>query len=388
MPVLPRLRSKVLFLGSILGLTVLWPFAFLIFRANRIAPGEGLSLFQAVPWPAWLGLILFWGYFLLRSFAGSERIRTLELVPAALAPSCLLFIVGESATEILSQAQPYARVSMGPGVWISLIAFFILLVALYSRTGSGRGVYIPLGVGAALALWVLASGQLKDLSLVTELIQRRERFVSELVNHLWITGLSVGLSTLAGVPLGFIVFRRAWLRDKTFYILNIVQTIPSLALFGLLIAPLAMLITAVPLLKELGLRGIGWTPAIIALTLYAMLPIVRNTYAGFAAVEPELAEAGRGMGMNRVQLLFLVELPRALPILLSGLRIACVQNVGNTAVAALIGAGGLGVFIFQGLGQSALDLIMLGAVPTILLAVGVDALFQLLIRLATPRGLR
>jgi osmoprotectant transport system permease protein len=91
--------------------------------------------------------------------------------------------------------------------------------------------------------------------------------------------------------------------------------------------------------------------------------------------------------MSRLQLLFLVEVPRALPIILSGLRIACVQNVGNTAVAALIGAGGLGVFIFQGLGQSALDLIMLGAVPTILLAVGVDALFQLLIRLVSPGGL-
>jgi osmoprotectant transport system permease protein len=138
----------------------------------------------------------------------------------------------------------------------------------------------------------------------------------------------------------------------------------------------------------MGIQGIGWTPAVIALTLYAMLPVVRNTYAGLAGVEPELVEAGKGMGMSRVQLLVFVELPRAFPIVLGGLRIACVQNVGNTAVAALIGAGGLGVFIFQGLGQSALDLIMLGAVPTILLAVGVDALFQVLIRLVTPRGLQ
>ena len=388
MPVPLRLRSKVLLVGSVLGLTAVWPLEFLVFRSNRIVPGEGLFLLQAAPWPAWLGLILFWGYFLLRSFAGSERIRTAELLPAALAPSCLLFVAGEAATEILARAQPYARVSMGPGIWVGLIAFFILLVALYPRTGGGRGAAIPLGAGGALLLWVLASGRLTDLSLVTELIQRQERFVAELVNHLWIAGLSVGLSTLAGIPLGFVVFRKAWLREKTFSVLNIVQTIPSLALFGLLITPLALLAAAVPLLKELGLRGIGWTPAIIALTLYAMLPIVRNTYAGFAEVEPELAEAGRGMGMSRAQLLFLVELPRALPIVLSGLRIACVQNVGNTAVAALIGAGGLGVFIFQGLGQSALDLILLGALPTILLAVGVDALFQLLIHLATPKGLR
>ena len=383
-----RLRSKVLFVGSVLGLTTVWPFDFLVFRANRIEPGTGLSLIHALPWQAWLGLILFWGYFLCRAFIGKEQIRIVELALPALAPAGLLFFAGDAATRILSQAQPYARVSLGPGVWIAVIALFILLIALFSRVGGWKGKYLPFAAGAALMLWVLASGQLKDLSLVTELLQRRERFAAELVNHVWITGLSVSLSTLAGVPLGYVLLRRAWLREKSFSVLNIVQTIPSLALFGLLIAPLAFLATAVPLLEDLGVKGIGWTPAVIALTLYAMLPIVRNTYAGFAGVESDLLEAGQGMGMSRLQLLFLVELPRAMPIVLSGLRIACVQNVGNTAVAALIGAGGLGVFIFQGLGQSALDLIMLGALPTILLAVLVDSLFQVLIRLVTPKGLR
>jgi len=388
MPVLPHLRSKVLLVGSLLGLSAAWPLDFLIFRENRIVEGQGIPLLQAAPWFAWLGFFLFWGYFLTRSFSGSERIRAFELVPAALAPPCLLFFLGEAATRILSTAQPYARVSMGPGIWISAVALFILLVDLYSRYGREKAKYLPLGTSAILVLWISASGQLNDLSLLTELIQRKARFAAELGNHLWITGVSVGLSTLGGIPLGFAVFRRAWLREKVFSILNIVQTIPSLALFGLLIAPLSLLAATVPLLKEMGIQGIGWTPAVIALTLYAMLPVVRNTYAGLAGVEPELVEAGKGMGMSRVQLLVFVELPRAFPIVLGGLRIACVQNVGNTAVAALIGAGGLGVFIFQGLGQSALDLIMLGAVPTILLAVGVDALFQVLIRLVTPRGLQ
>lgn len=388
MPVLPHLRSKVLLVGSLLGLSAVWPLDFLIFRENRIVEGQGISLLQAAPWFAWLGFFLFWGYFLTRSFSGNERIRAFELVPAALAPPCLLFFLGEAATRILSTAQPYARVSMGPGIWICAVALFILLVDLYSRYGRKKAKYLPLGASAILVLWIAASGQLNDLSLLTELIQRKARFVAELFNHLWITGVSVGLSTLGGIPLGFAVFRRAWLREKVFSVLNIVQTIPSLALFGLLIAPLSLLAATAPLLKEMGVQGIGWTPAVIALTLYAMLPVVRNTYAGLAGVEPELVEAGRGMGMSRLQLLVFVELPRALPIVLGGLRIAFVQNVGNTAVAALIGAGGLGVFIFQGLGQSALDLIMLGAVPTILLAVGVDALFQVLIRLVTPRGLQ
>lgn len=388
MPLLPPLRSKVLLLGSILGLSAIWPLDFLIYRENRIVQGHGLSVVQSFPWFAWMGLIAFWAYFLIRSFAGGERVKGLELFAAALAPPSLFLFVGHAATRILSQAQPHARVSMGPGVWICLVALFVLLVALYTRMSRGMIKHAALGLGTACTLGVLVSGHLNDLSLLTELLQRKARFAGELANHLWITGVSVGLSTLAGVPLGLAVFRKAWLREKTFSVLNIVQTIPSLALFGLLIAPLSVLAATVPLLQELGIRGIGWTPAVIALTLYAMLPIVRNTYAGFAGIEPELVEAGKGMGMSRLQLLVTVELPRALPIVLGGLRIAFVQNVGNTAVAALIGAGGLGVFIFQGLGQSALDLIMLGAVPTILLAVGVDALFQVLIRLVTPRGLQ
>ena len=123
----------------------------------------------------------------------------------------------------------------------------------------------------------------------------------------------------------------------------------------------------------------------IALTLYGLLPIVRNTFAGFAAVDKAVMEVGRGMGMGPLQIFARVELPIAAPIILSGLRIACVQNIGNTAVAALIGAGGFGIFIFQGLGQSAIDLILLGTIPTIVLALCADGLFQMVMQLFTYR---
>ncbi len=385
---LPRLRSKVLLAGSLLGLAGSLLFDFLLLRPNRLAEGEGLSLFQALQWHYWLPLLLFWAYFLFRSFTGSERLGNAELLPAVLAPAALLFLLGEASTGLLSQAPPMARASVGSGFWISCLALFLLLLALYSKVQPGWPKPWLFGAGAAIGLWILLSGRLNDLSVIVELLQRQGRFWAELSNHAWITGVSVSISTCAGIPLGLAVVRQAWLREKAFFVLNIVQTIPGLALFGLLIAPLTLLVETVPLLGELGIQGIGWTPAVIALTLYAMLPIVRNTYAGFSGVEPELREAGRGMGMNRVQLLFLVELPRALPVLLGGLRIAIVQNVGNTALAALIGAGGLGVFIFQGLGQAALDLILLGALPTIALAAGIDAVFQALIRFTTPRGLR
>jgi osmoprotectant transport system permease protein len=154
--------------------------------------------------------------------------------------------------------------------------------------------------------------------------------------------------------------------------LDIVQTIPSLALFGLLMAPLAFLAERSPVLTSLGVQGIGWAPAAIALTLYALLPVVRSTAAGFGSVDRGVVEAGLGLGMDRLQLLRRVELPLALPVVLGGIRVALVQAVGNTAVAALIGAGGLGVFIFQGLGQAAMDLVLLGALPTVALALLAD----------------
>jgi osmoprotectant transport system permease protein len=232
----------------------------------------------------------------------------------------------------------------------------------------------------------MAAGALDDLSLLREYAARRGRFFGEVADHLFLVGVSVGSAVAVGVPLGFLArSRRAWERPL-FFVLNLAQTIPSLALFGLLIGPLALLSRHWELARELGVRGIGWAPAVIALGLYALLPIARNTYTSLKTLDPGVLEAGRGMGMGRGQLLWRVELPLALPVILAGVRTAAVQNIGNTAVAALIGAGGLGVFIFQGLGQAAVDLILLGAVPTILIAVAADFAFQGVIGLARPGG--
>ena len=172
-----------------------------------------------------------------------------------------------------------------------------------------------------------------------------------------------------------------------FFIANITQTIPSLALFGLLIAPLSALSFAFPTLREIGIRGVGDTPAIIALTIYSLLPIVRNTYVGLRQLDIAVIDAGIGMGMSRAQVFRKIEVPLAAPLVLEGVRTASVQSVGLAAVAALIGAGGLGWFIFQGLGQAATDLILLGAIPIIILALIVDNVMRTIVRLATPKGL-
>jgi len=175
------------------------------------------------------------------------------------------------------------------------------------------------------------------------------------LEHVWLVGMSMLLAVAIGVPLGIIVTRQPWLSKPILGGANIAETIPSLALFGFLLP--------VPWLGERSDRL-----AILALTLYALLPIIRNTYTGICGVDPAVVEAGRGMGLTESQLLFQVELPLAVSVILSGVRVAVVISVGLATIAAAIGAGGLGEFIFRGLAMVDDRVILAGAIPAAILA--------------------
>jgi osmoprotectant transport system permease protein len=222
---------------------------------------------------------------------------------------------------------------------------------------------------------------------MVEFFGRESRFQQEVMKHVLLFGGSVTAGTLIGVPLGIWAARSRRAEKPIFYFANITQTIPSLALFGLLIAPLSALSFAFPALREFGIRGVGVVPALIALIVYSLLPIVRNTFVSLRQLDPAIIDAGLGMGMSRPQVFRRLEVPLAAPLVLEGVRTASVQAVGLAAVAALIGAGGLGWFVFQGLGQAAPDLIILGAIPIIVLALIVDAVMRAVVRASTPKGL-
>jgi osmoprotectant transport system permease protein len=196
------------------------------------------------------------------------------------------------------------------------------------------------------------------------------------VEHLSIVSVAVGVAVLTGVPLGIAITQSRRTADTVLYLGSIVMTIPSIALFGVLI----------PLLSKIG-QGIGWLPAVIAAMLYAQLPIIRNTYTAIRNVDPALRSAATGMGMSSAQRLLRVEIPIAMPVIIAGVRIAVVINIGVTAIAAYIGAGGLGTFISRGISQSDVRQLITGAVALAFLAIVADsALFWLQKRL-TPRGL-
>jgi osmoprotectant transport system permease protein len=190
--------------------------------------------------------------------------------------------------------------------------------------------------------------------------------------HLWLVGISTLLAMVIGIPLGIASAHRPVLNKPVLASANIIQTVPSLALFGFLL-PL-------PWLGERADRL-----AIVALTLYALLPIIRNTYTGIRGVDPAVLEAGRGMGLTESQLLLQVELPLAMSVILSGVRTAMVISIGLATIAAAIGAGGLGEFIFRGLAMVDNRVILAGAIPAALLALLADVGVGWLERRLQPR---
>jgi len=184
---------------------------------------------------------------------------------------------------------------------------------------------------------------------------------------------SIAIALVVGVTLGIAAFRNERLERPIFATVSVFQTVPGLAMVGLLVAPLAALSFAVPFLRTLGIGGIGWAPIVTALSLYALLAIVRNTYAGLRGVPEAVVDAGRGMGMDDRQLMRKVRLPLAGPVLFSGVRTSTVQTIGNATLGAFVGGITLGRFIFQGLAEQAPDLTMLGSITLVAIALVVDA---------------
>jgi osmoprotectant transport system permease protein len=191
------------------------------------------------------------------------------------------------------------------------------------------------------------------------LLRNRSEVFERSIEHLGLVGASMAISLCVGLPLGVALVRRTKLQRWVIGAANVVQTIPSLALFGFLIP--------VP-----WIGGVGASTAIVALSLYALLPILQNTVTGIAGVDPAVIESARGMGMTPRQVLWQVQLPLAAPVLLAGVRVATVLCIGVTTIAAAIGAGGLGVFIFRGVAMVNNQVILAGAIPAACLAIAAD----------------
>lgn len=344
---------------------LLLPFA--NFRASRIVQGEPRHVFDALPTELALALAAIVAGGLLIGLVRSNN--WLRLVAALLCLATVLAAIGLAATYLSPEGNNYARVSPASGFWLLFFASALYVADGLVRLRAGPFLRVGLLVIAGLLLALLLSSGLWDsISFMKEYQGRADSFWNEAQRHIALALGSLLAATIVGIPLGLVCHRVPKLRAFVLNSLNIVQTIPSMALFGILIAPLSWVATQFPWVGALGIRGIGAAPAFVALFLYSLLPIVANTVAGLAQVPEPVTDAARGMGMTRLQRLFKTEFPLAFPVILTGIRIVMVQNIGLTTIAALIGGGGFGTFVFQGIGQTAMDLVLLGALPTVLLA--------------------
>lgn len=355
-------------------------------KPNRLATGTGYNITDSAGQALAIILFVLW---LLCIISGAINKNISSFLLGLCANTALiisLIIINTGAGNLLKEGPASARVSPGTGIWLTFLACYIVIFAAARRLPFGRKLKnIIIWTGPAILIIYIFSGGFKNLSILAEFESQRSRFYQEFFNHIYLVAISVSAGSLLGILLGISAVVNRKIKNVVFFITNISQTIPSLALFGLLIAPLSALSFRFAVLREIGIKGIGNTPAIIALVIYSLLPVVRNTYTSIKQIEPSIIDAAKGIGMNRLQIFRRIEAPLAAPIVMEGIRIASVQSVGLAAVAALIGAGGLGWFIFQGLGQAAPDMILLGTIPIIALAIFTDQFMRLIIKIITLR---
>ncbi|KLV66552.1 ABC transporter membrane protein [Citrobacter sp. MGH106] len=350
---------------------------FISYAPNRLVSGEGRQLWDIWPASAW-GLVVLFLLLLFLCLQPGKSGSVFTLVVMQLLVIAALMTAGKIATLLAQTGSPLARTSLGSGFWLGLgLMLLACSDAIRRITSQPLWRWILHTQIAVVPLALLFFGTFNDLSLLKEYTNRQDVFDDALAQHLTILVGTVVPALLIGVPLGIWCALSASRQGPVFAVLNIIQTIPSVALFGLLLAPLAGLVNHFPWLGRLGIAGTGLTPALIALVLYALLPLVRGVVAGLNQVPRDVLESARAMGMSSRQRFSAVQLPLALPVFLRSLRVVMVQTVGMAVIAALIGAGGFGALVFQGLLSSAVDLVLLGVIPVVVLAVLIDALFDL-----------
>jgi osmoprotectant transport system permease protein len=339
---------------------------FAVLSPNRIVPPRLVGIAEM---PAW-GVL---------APAAAAALAALLLPGRAACLACgialcgLLAGLGDVAAR-LAGSSAAARLGPAAGSWVAIGALLLAARLALGRDGAVARTRAAAVVGFAAATGaLLVMGAVDDLALVREARARGDEITAALAAHLRLVAAALLPALVVGAALGALAFARPRSAPAVLGVLGALQVIPAMALFALLIEPLAALGRAVPALREAGLRGIGGAPAVLGVFLYLLLPIAAAMRAALGAAPPAAVDAARGVGFAPAGLLLRVRLPLGAPVLLGGVRTAAVQAVGLVTLGALVGAGGFGVLMFQGLGQFAPDLILLGALPVAALALVVDA---------------
>jgi osmoprotectant transport system permease protein len=373
--------NPVLALYVALAMAAAWGLPFLRLAPNRLLTGEAVYVGDVLLAHGGQGgaasLCVLAALCVAMGWPRNRVIQTGVVLAMALSLAGAWSLAGHFASSATPADNVYARTTLGSGFWtLCALAWLAALDAIHRLQLSTLQRLLLL-----CALWLpllLSLNEGQHLSIAKEYANHRDVLLPALLRHLHIVFLAVVPALGLGLLLAWRMTRVPPWRTAVFTVLNLIQTIPSIAVFGLLMGPLAWLALQWPSLGHAGISGVGMAPAVLALLMYALLPIARSALAGLEQVPPDTVHAARAMGMTQRQVFLQVELPLAWPVLLIGLRTALVQTIGLAAVSALVGAGGLGQIMFDGLYSAANELVMLGVIPIVLLAMLADTLFKVL----------
>jgi len=371
--------SRPLKLLALLVPLALYLLPFVGIAPNRIVKAQGFYLASGLPNTSAGAISLCAiGLIILAWKKHSLLQNTCSYLLAIALAFCSCIIAGQIAQKVGIE-QPAATVSFSFGFWVIILISWLmvttctrLLSQLYWQRVLLNSLYfLPLG-------FIANQGMLEHISLFREFEVNQQAVYRAASEHLNILIITLLLTLPIGFAIGVVGFYNKFIGKISLNLLNAIQTIPSIALFAILLPVLSLLSKQISSIAAMGISGIGTAPAVIALTAYLLLPMVRATISGMAMAPNETIVAAFAMGMSNWQVFWHVRLPLAIPLIISGMRIATVQSVGLAMLAALIGAGGFGTLMFLGLSTSAIDLIILGVAPVIVLAVIVDTLFKLI----------
>lgn len=369
-----KIQDKTLLLLSLVGAAAFSFMNLLELKPNRISQGVKYSSFEFFGGLG-VAIIICWLGLIALAFYG-KRHKNLMVTIVTTGLLLLLLWILQLKTGAYTKGNSSARVSLSAGFYVQVFSIYMLFSS-YAK-GIKRYQWIK-WIGyisiAGLVTFLLMTGAFDDLSLIKEYNTKKTQFADNLRTHALLTLGSVATGALIAIPLGFLAYSSKKLEDKIMIPLSIIETIPSLSLFGILLVPLAGL-GRLSFFDSIGVSGIGWAPAYVALTLYTLLPIGRNTLTGFYSVDKGAIEAAKGMGMSKGQIVQKIELPLAFPVIFTGIRIAFIQTIGGAVLAGLVGGGGLGTFVFLGLGEASPDLILLGVLPIVFFTVLLDYLLK------------
>ena len=354
-------------------------FSFAEYRPNRVLTGTDISA-KALFGNGFF-LLLFISIMLVVLTGLNKRSYKLMIGMFILFIVWLVFyLLGGALNDDLFNQTSAGRMSIGGGLWLFLLGVFMVLSGSFKNYEKAmlhrRLFYLSIFL---IIIFFLISGHLDKLSIMKEFFNRSQTFFRQLNRHFSLAFFSVLVGILIGIPTGILIHKSKRANNPLLFLINLGQTIPTLSLLGLIMVPLTFLGERSEFLRNIGIRGVGFTPAFLILIVYALFPIVHNTIAGLKMVEQDLLEVASGMGMRGYQAFWKVQLPLSLPVILGGIRTAMTQSIGNAILAGLIGGGGLGSIIFLGLAQAAPDLILLGVIPLIGMAFMLDSVLSFFI---------